>query len=205
MLDLAVIDDRGAAMAVLDPLRARILTRLVEPASATTLARELGVSRQRLNYHLRTLESHGLVSLVEERRRRGLTERVLQANARAFLVAPDVVDTGTVDPARVERLSSRYLLAVAARLVREVLDLSRRAERAGKKLPVLAIDADIRFGSAAERAAFTSELADAVRGLTARYHDESAPRGRWHRLIVASHPHPDPPPQTAQKDRRGAP
>ena len=26
--------------------------------------------------------------------------------------------------------------------------------------------------------------------LVARYHDESAPRGRWHRLVIAAHPSP---------------
>jgi len=193
VLDLDVIDDPGAAIAALDPVRARILRNLAQPGSATTLAGELGLSRQKVNYHLRALEAHGLVELVEERPRRGLTERIVQAKARAYLVAPDVVDDHAVDPSRVDRLSSRYLLALAARLVREVLDLSRRAERAGKTLPTLSIDTDIRFRSAAERAAFTSELAAAVRDLSARYHDEAAPRGRWHRLVVAAHPHPDPP------------
>lgn len=200
MLDLDVIDDPATAIMALDPVRARILRHLVEPASATTLAHELGLSRQRVNYHLRTLESHGLVALVEERPRRGLTERVVRATARAYLVAPDAVDDHAVDPSRVDRLSSRYLLAVAARLVKEMRDLSRDAEHARKPLPTLAIDTDIRFRSAAERAAFTSELAAAVRDLAARYHDEAAPRGRWHRLLVAAHPHPAPP-----SDKRGEP
>lgn len=193
MLDLDVIDDPGAAITALDPVRARILRHLAEPGSATTLGGELGLSRQKVNYHLRALESAGLVELIEERPRRGLTERVLQAKARSYLVAPDVVDEHSTDPSRVDRLSSRYLLALAARLTREVVDLSRRAERAGKTLPTLAIDTDIRFRNAQERAEFTAELAASVRDLAARYHDETAPRGRWHRLLVAAHPHPEPP------------
>ncbi len=201
MLELDVIDDPAAAITALDPVRARILRHLAEPGSATTLAARLGSSRQKVNYHLRVLESHGLVEVVEERPRRGLTERVVQATASAYLVAPDVVDEHAADPSRIDRLSSRYLLALAARTVKEVLDLSRRAERADKKLPTLAIDADIRFRSAAERATFTAELAAAVRDLAARHHDETAPRGRWHRLVVTSHPHPDPPSAT----HRGAP
>lgn len=193
MLDLDVIDDPGAAITALDPVRAQILRQLVEPGSATTVANELGLTRQKANYHLRALESHGLVTLVEERPRRGVTERIVQATARAYLVAPDALGDAAVDAARVDRLSTRYLLAVAARLVKDVLDLARRAEQAGKPLPTLTIDAEIKFRSAAERAAFADELAHAVRDLAARYHDESAPRGRWHRLVVAAHPHPDPP------------
>lgn len=197
VLDLDVIDDPLAAIAALDPVRARILGQLVEPGSATTLATDLGLTRQKANYHLRVLEAQGLVELVEERPRRGLTERVVRATARSYLVAPDAIDEHAADPSRVDRLSSRYLLALAVRMVKEVLELSRRAERAEKTLPTLAIDTEIRFASAAERAEFTAELAAAVRDLAARYHDEAAPRGRWHRLVVASHPHPHPP--TAQQ------
>jgi DNA-binding transcriptional ArsR family regulator len=193
VLDLDVIDDPGVAITALDPVRARILRHLAEPGSATTLANEMGLSRQKVNYHLRALEAHGLVELVEERPRRGLTERIVQATARAYLVAPDVVDEHAADPSRLDRLSSRYVLALAGRLVKEMLGLIRGAERAEKPLPTLAIDADLKFRSAAERAAFTTELAAAVRDLAARYHDEAAPRGRWHRLIVVAHPHPDPP------------
>lgn len=192
MQDLLVIDDPATAISALDPVRARMLSLLATPGSATTLAAPLGLSRQRVNYHLRVLESHGLVELVEERPRRGMTERIMQATASAYLVTPDVADGHAVDPSRVDRLSSRYLLALAARMVTEVVDLSRRAERAGKTLPTLAIDTEIRFRSAAERAAFTAELAAAVHGLAAKYHDEAAPRGRWHRLVVAAHPRPEP-------------
>jgi hypothetical protein len=51
-----------------------------------------------------------------------------------------------------------------------------------------AIDSEIRFASAADRAAFARELSGTVKDLAARYHDESAPGGREHRLVVALHP-----------------
>jgi hypothetical protein len=91
-----------------------------------------------------------------------------------------------------DRLSAGYLLALAGRAIREVANLRKSAEAAGKKLPTLSIDTEIRFRSAAERAAFTHDLADAVATLAARYHDESAPRGRWSRLVVLAHPRPAP-------------
>ena len=50
------------------------------------------------------------------------------------------------------------------------------------------MDSEIRFASA--HVAVADELAEAVTGLVARYHDESAPGGRPHRLIVALHPTP---------------
>lgn len=203
MPDVEVIVDPAAASAALDPVRSRILAALVEPGSATTVAAVTGETRQKINYHLRTLEEHGLVRLVEERRRRGLTERVVVASARSYAVSPSALGPSAVpDPSGAgrpapDRHSSGYLLAVAARTLREVADLARRAAAARKPLATLTIDTDIRFASAADRAAFTADLAAAVTSIAARYHDESAPAGRWHRLVVAAHPRPAAPSRPA--------
>jgi DNA-binding transcriptional ArsR family regulator len=191
VLDVDVIDDPAAAVVALDPVRARLLAELGEPGSASTLARKVGLTRQKVNYHLRALEAHGLVELVEERPRRGLTERVLVATAASYVVSPAAMGEAAVDPGRAtDRLSARYLIALAARLVREVGSLARRADASKRRLATLAIDTEIRFGSATERAAFTDDLTSAVHALVSRYHDESTPGGRWHRLVVAAHPRP---------------
>jgi predicted ArsR family transcriptional regulator len=198
VLDVEVIDDPGAAVVALGAVRARLLAELSEPGSAATLAGRVGLSRQKVNYHLRTLEAHGLIRVVEERRWGGLTERLYLATAAAYVVSPAALGEAAGDPDRVaDRLSARYLVSLAARVVREVGDLARRTEQAGKRLPTLALDTEIRFRSAAERAAFTDELASAVTALVSRYHDDSAPGGRRHRLIVAAHPVPTPDPEEA--------
>jgi DNA-binding transcriptional ArsR family regulator len=201
-LDVGVIDHPDAARAALDPTRSRILSMLAEPGSATSLAAALGMPRQQVNYHLRVLEEHGLVRLVEERPRRGLRERVMIASARTYTLSPEAFGECAADPARTDRLSTRYLVAVAARMVREVADLARRADAAALPLATLTIDTELRFASAADRAAFTTELADAVQRLAARYHDEHAPRGRWHRLVVAAHPSPPTPAGDHEQESR---
>src|SRR5262249_38679098 len=166
MLDVEVIDDPSTAVVALDPVRAKLLAELTEPQSASTLAPRVGISRQKVNYHLRTLEAHGLVREVEQRRWGGLTERRLIASAASYVVPPAALGDAASDPNRaLDRLSARYVVAVAARIVREIGSLVRRAEEAGKALPTLAIDAEVRFRSPAERAAFTDELTKAVTSL----------------------------------------
>jgi len=193
MVDVEVIDEPAAAVVALDPVRTRLLAELAEPGSAATLANRLGLPRQKVNYHLRTLEEHGLVRLAEERRWGGLTERLLIATATSYVVSPAALGEAATDPAKSrDRLSARYLIAVAARMVREVGLLARRAESGRQRLATLALDSEISFRSAAERAAFTEELTVAVTRLVARYHDASAPGSRAHRLVVAAHPVPDP-------------
>jgi DNA-binding transcriptional ArsR family regulator len=189
--ELEVIDSPAAAVAALGPVRSRLLAELAQPASAAALAGRVGLSRQKVNYHLRTLEAHGLVRVVEERRWGGLTERVLVATAASYVVSPGAMGQPAIDPGRTsDRFSARYLMALAARIVREVADLARRADEKEMRLATLALDTEIRFRSAAERAAFTEELTTAVTALAARYHDESAPGGRSHRLVIAAHPVP---------------
>ncbi len=193
MLDVDVIEDPAAAIVALDPVRARLLAELGEPASAAALAERVGLPRQKVNYHLRTLQAHGLVEPAGERRWGGLTERLLVATAASYVVSPAALGEAASDPARAsDRLSARYLVALAARVVREVGGLARRADTSGKRLATLSIDTELRFASAADRAAFADELAHAVTTLAARYHDPAAPDGRAHRLVVGVHPIPDP-------------
>jgi len=67
-------------------------------------------------------------------------------------------------------------------------DLVRRATATGKRLATLSIDTEVRFRSPTERAAFTHELSECVARLVSKYHDESAPGGRAHRLVIVAHP-----------------
>ena len=194
MLDVEVIEDPAAAAVALDPVKGRLLSELAEPASAAALATRLGIARQKVNYHLHALEEHGLVTVAEQRQWGGLTERLLVATAASYVVSPGALGPVANDPDRsVDRLSASYLIALAARVIREVSALLRKAGETGKRLPTLSVDTEIRFRSAADRAAFSNDLAKTVTALAARYHDESAPGGRTHRLVVVAHPLPQEP------------
>src|SRR5262245_20811782 len=187
--EVEVIDDPAAAAAALEPARARLLAELAEPASAAALAERLGIPRQKVNYHLRALEAHGLVREVDTRKWGGLTERRLAATASGYVVSPAALGPAATTPARaVDRLSAGYLIALAARVVREVGELVRAALKAKQRLATLSIDTEIRFRSAAERAAFSQELASSIADLAARYHDTTAAGGRLHRVVVLAHP-----------------
>lgn len=189
MLDIGVIEEPAAAEVSLDPMRARLLAELANPASATTLAARLGLPRQKVNYHLKTLERHGLVELVEEHRKGNVTERVLRATAASYVISPVALAPVQPDPARSpDRLSAIWLLAVAARLVRDVGALITGAAQAHKRVATFALDGEVRFASAADRAAFAEELTNAVIALVSKYHDETGEHGRDYRVIVAVHP-----------------
>lgn len=196
MVELRVIDDPASASVALDPVRNRLLSELRTPASAATLAGRMGLPRQKVNYHLRTLEAHGLIQVESKKKWGGLTERRLVATASAYVVSPDALGPVAADPERdvggrgMDRLSASYLVALAARVVREVGQLLRKSEELDKRLATLSIDTEVRFRSAEDRVAFSGELTAAVAALVSRYHDESALGGRRHRLMIGAYPKP---------------
>ena len=189
MLDVTVIENAAAAEASLDPVRSRLLAELATPGTAATLAARMGLPRQQVNYHIRTLERHGLVVLIEERRRGNMTERLMRATAASYVISPTALAAVEPDPERSpDRLSAFWMLALAARLVRDVGSLLIGARNADKRLATFALDGEIRFASAADRSAFAEELSHAVAALVAKYHDDTAAGGRPHRIVVAIHP-----------------
>ena len=190
MLDVTVIENPAAAAVSLYPIRARLLAALTaSPASAAMLAGQVGLPRQKVNYHLKALERHGLVELAGERRKGNVTERLMRATAASYVISPLALAAVQPDPDRFrDQLSARWMLALGARLVRDVGSLITGAAKARKRLATYALDGEVRFASAADRAAFAQELTAAVAGLVSRYHDEHAEGGREHRVIVAVHP-----------------
>ena len=189
MNEVAVIAEPAAAEIALNPVRTRLLAELAVPGSATTLAARVGMPRQLVNYHLRALERCGLIELVEERRKGNVNERLLQATAASYVISPAALALVQPDPSRSpDRASAFWLLALAARLVRDVGALIAGGNEAGKRVATFALDAEVRFASAADRAAFAGELTNAVANLVARYHDTTTNGGRAHRVLVAIHP-----------------
>lgn len=184
-----VLDAAETASALLDPSRLRILTALREPDSSAGVARTLGLPRQRVGHHVRALEAAGLLTCVGERKKRNCVERLLQATARAYMLAPRLLgELGlSADEVR-DRFSSTYLLAAANRVIEEVGALRPRAEAAGKKLPTLTLQTEVRFASARSQNQFLEELLAAFSELVSRHHRPDAPGGRTFRISLLGHP-----------------
>ena len=130
-----------------------------------------------------------MIEFVEERRKGNCVERIVQSTARSYVISPSALTSVAPDPTRSpDRLSAQWLLALARATRPRRRRSDRRRDRAKQRLATMAIDGEIRFASAADRTAFTEELNAAIASLVSRYHDEAAPRGRNHRIVVAVHP-----------------
>lgn len=185
------VDEPDRVAAALSPIRRQLLGHLQEPTSATQLAAVLELPRQRVNYHLRALESAGLVELVEERKRRGFVERIVRAKPGAFVVDPSVMGRGPESAESAGRIKDQFaadhLVGVAAATVRDVARMQVKADEQGKRLLTFTIEAAVRFADAADVHRFTEELTEALRR-TAESFD--SPTGRQYRVVIGGHPAP---------------
>jgi len=192
-LKLQTLDTEQAAGAVLHPLRRRLLEALAQPDSASGLARKLGLARQQVNYHLRELESAGLVDEQEKRVKGNCIERIVRARARYFIIAPSALGGLGPRPEEMQdRYSSAYLVASAARAIDDLAWLRRKADDAGKSLATLTLESEVRFAGPAARKAFAEELAAEFARLAAKYHDAAARGGRAFRMMAACWPNVPP-------------
>lgn len=185
---VSVLSDAGRLAAVLPPIRRQVLENLRTPDSASGLSRKIGLSRQKINYHLRELERAGFVELAEERKRRGCIERYYRVTAQTYVISPEFLKNLAADPDEIrDKFSSAYLVAAASRVVKDVATLKGRASKVEQKLATLTMETEISFVSPADFNAFSEELATQVTKLAAKYHNTRS-AGRKFRLVIGAYP-----------------
>lgn len=189
---LAWIRDHDQARSLLDPLRARILKHLREPGSATSVAATLGAPRQRINYHVRTLEEEGLLEHVEDRRKGNCLERIVRSTARRYMVDPDLFGPETSEAEHPSEssagpFSSDPIVAAATRTLREVAQIEGPDLVSEGPFPSLSIESRIRFRSPHDEVEFANALRESLQLLRDRYHDPGAAGGRAFRITVGGH------------------
>lgn len=190
-VSVRLLDEPDRVRLALSPMKRRLLERLRTPASATALAAELTLGRQRVNYHLRALEAAGLIELVEERQRRGCVERILAARAEAFVVDPAVIGPRDEADTRTEaqdRFAAGHLIETAASVVRDVARMQTRAAREATRLLVFTLDTEVTFETPGDLERFVARLADFVAREAARTGTPGA--GRRYRIVAGGHPAP---------------
>jgi DNA-binding transcriptional ArsR family regulator len=195
--DLESIGTARRASALLHPLRLRLLGLASEPASATEMARRLGLPRQRVNYHVRALEKAGLLKAAGKRRRRNLIEQRYVATARSYVLSPEILGPLSADwRAIADVASADYLLALTEQVRSDVTRASAEAREQGKPMATLTVKSQFRFQKPEERTAFAQAVRQALVDVIARHSspnrlENGRPgRGRPYRLVLACYPIP---------------
>ena len=170
------------------PLRVRILDALHEPDSAAGLARRIGANPPEGQLPPPRSSNGQASSSRGERRAGNLVETLYRGVARTFLVPPRLTWS---DPGRMEALQEQHslerLVLAGERVQREAAVLLDRAAFDGEQIASLAVEAEVRLGSDAERAAFLDAYLEAIGPLLTKY---GRKRGVPYRVTIAAYPDP---------------
>lgn len=198
---VGVIREAPKAGILLKPLRREILAHAKTPVSASSIAALMKKPRQVINYHVRELARAGFLRRAGRVQKRGLVEQRYVISARAFVLAPEVLgdlDATAGQAGSADKASASYMLMLATRLQNELSESWRKADAAGTPLPLLSLDTEFGFASAADRARFANALTQAITKVVAEHTTPPAQTsdpstsfsagGRF-RLVLGCYPH----------------
>ena len=190
---ISVIREAPKAGILLKPLRREILARAQAPVSAAGIAAAMNKPRQVINYHVRELAKAGFLRRAGRAQKRGRVEQRYVVTAKAFVLAPELLgdlDVTADVQATADKASASYLLMLATRLQKELSESWRKAESSGAALPLLSLDTEFGFASAADRARFASALTQAITTVVAQHTvtPSRACDGTF-RLVLGCYPH----------------
>lgn len=167
----------------------------------------MGLPAQKVNYHVRTLVDAGLLVPAGERRRRNLVEKRYRATARSYVLLPRVLGAMSAADTRVaDAFSATHLLQLTATLQAELGDALAEGRERDVPVPTLSLDAEVRFHSADQRAAFAQAVQQAFTEAIAQFTEpavepdgQPAP-GRPYRLVLGCYPLARPSPTPEDSD-----
>ena len=193
--DLESVSNTSRAGALLHPLRQRLLSLFRGPASASELARQLGLPRQRVNYHVRKLERAGFLKPAGRARKGNMIEQKYIATAGAYILSPGLLGPVGADWRDIaDTASADYLLALAEQVRADVGRAAEEAETEGKRIATLSLKSQFRFHSPGQRSDFSNAVRQAVVDVIARHcspnrlENGRPGRGRPFRLVLACYP-----------------
>ncbi|WP_058302099.1 ArsR/SmtB family transcription factor [Gorillibacterium timonense] len=186
-----LVESAEQALALLHPLRAEIVSRLEQPASATEVGRSLGETPQRINYHIKALEKVGLVCRAGSRQVRNLVEVLYQAAARTFVISDALAPVIGSRRKLPEQGALASLVHTADQLRRDALELMEHTE-AGEEVPSAVLTSSIRLKDEGKRQAFLAEYMAAVENVMKKYAlpEDEVGVGEEYAVALAVYPSP---------------
>jgi len=187
MQDVLYVEVAVQAGALLHPLRIEVLKKLAEPRSCPELAKELGETSQKIYYHVKILESAGLIEKVDERRVRGIMEGLYRARAKSYWLSSSLVGkVGGASRAR-DQMSLGFVLSLAEEIQSDVARLGERTGE-GEAAPSLGLSLQIELDDAEERARFLTELQETLQGLAKKYAAKGSTAGQEFQVSLVCYP-----------------
>ncbi len=186
MRNVMSISSLEAVQAMNHPVRKQVLEALRTPNTAANVAREMKLTRQNVNYHLKALVRVGLATHAGERRKGNFLEQLYQSVARRFVISPGVGwDPETLAETLRQQTSLANLARVGESLLHDASVLLERAADGAVEAPSSAIETKLKFAGAQARQQFMREYMSAVTPLLKKW---GAAEGEAYKLTLMIYP-----------------
>ena len=189
---LRCLADLDEASAILHPLRVQLLVATRQAQTSGELAESLGMSRQKVGYHLRELEKQGLVrSMLPSTDSSKHAEKRYVATATHFLLDPTLLGelAPQVESSPADPVGPDHLLAMSARLQAELHAVMRQTTSG--RPSALAVAVDALLDTPVARTAFVQSVLTALKAAAAEHAAPAGSDGRTYRVLVGCYPIPD--------------
>lgn len=182
-----LVESPDQATALLNPLRAEILSKMKEPASSAEVARMIKETSQKVNYHVKALEKVGLVNRVGTRNVRNLVELLYQAISKTFVLSESL----GWEPEAVQKMkdqgSLKHLITTSERIKRDAFYLLERSDQS-EMIPSATLDMTVQLENEELRKEFVQEYMTMMKTLVDKYQRSHVSAGNTYNVVVAIYP-----------------
>ena len=164
-LDYLEVEDPKVFEVLNNPLRFRIVRRLVEPKSIREVAEEMDAPPTRLYYHFNLLEEVGVIQVVETRKVGAMLQKVFQTRAKSFRPSPKLSQSD-LSPQELARITAGVVIDGAAADAVETLTwnfAAMKSDRPDERRPG-SIGRALGFFTEEEARAFGEKLEEFIEG-----------------------------------------
>jgi DNA-binding transcriptional ArsR family regulator len=182
-----LVESPDQATALLNPLRAEILSKMKEPTSSAEVARMIKETPQKVNYHVKALEKVGLVKRVGTRNVRNLVEVLYQSIAKTFVLSESL----GWKPDTIQRMkdqgSLRHLITTSERIKRDAFYLMEQSDQ-DEVIPSATLDMGVHLENEEKRNAFVQEYVSMVKNLVEKYQAPHVSKYDTYNVVLAVYP-----------------
>lgn len=182
-----LVTDNEQLVMIRNPFKLEVLGHLATPHSASEVAKLMGESPQKMNYHFKKLNSVGLIRVVGTRAVRNLVEVLYESVAEQYIVTEETeVQNGLIQQLK-DQGPLLHLYELSEQIKTDTVALLNFVEDA-VHVPSAALDFQIEFANEDLRKKFLEEYIDMMHELVSKYQVEKSAENTSFKALIAVYP-----------------
>jgi DNA-binding transcriptional ArsR family regulator len=182
-----LVTDSEQLVMIRNPFKLKILKHLTTPHSASEVAKLMGESPQKTNYHFKKLKSAGLIRIVGSRAVRNLVEVLYESVAEQYIVTEET----DVQNELIQQLKDQgpllHLYELSEQIKTDTVALLNFVEDA-VHVPSAALDFQVQFVNEDSRKKFLEEYIAMMHKLVSKYQAEESAENTSFKALIAVYP-----------------